>query len=97
MKGPDPGYFGTAILVTQAALTVLEEEDKMPEKYESSTFLILVLAKRDISSFQHIFFLISYLFLCREYKLIVMMSMALFFLSVSANNSNVSLVCTQYL
>lgn len=30
VAGPDPGYFGTAILVTQAALTILDEADRMP-------------------------------------------------------------------
>ncbi|XP_071515590.1 saccharopine dehydrogenase-like oxidoreductase isoform X2 [Panulirus ornatus] len=28
--GPDPGYFATAILATQCAVTVLEEKDKLP-------------------------------------------------------------------
>lgn len=32
VKGPDPGYFGTAILITQAAMTILEEEDRLPGK-----------------------------------------------------------------
>ncbi|XP_063876849.1 saccharopine dehydrogenase-like oxidoreductase [Scylla paramamosain] len=32
VKGPDPGYFGTAILVTQSALTILEEKDKLPQE-----------------------------------------------------------------
>lgn len=32
VKGPDPGYFGTAILITQSALTVLEEKDKLPQE-----------------------------------------------------------------
>lgn len=32
VKGPDPGYFGTAILITQSAMTILEEKDKLPEK-----------------------------------------------------------------
>ncbi|CAL4176445.1 unnamed protein product, partial [Meganyctiphanes norvegica] len=29
--GPDPGYFGTAILVTSCALTVLQEKEKLPK------------------------------------------------------------------
>lgn len=30
VKGPDPGYFATAILVTQSAMTILKEKDKLP-------------------------------------------------------------------
>lgn len=30
VSGPDPGYFTTAIIVTQAALTILDEADHMP-------------------------------------------------------------------
>ncbi|XP_042231935.1 saccharopine dehydrogenase-like oxidoreductase isoform X2 [Homarus americanus] len=30
--GPDPGYFGTATLVTQSAMTILEEKDNLPGK-----------------------------------------------------------------
>lgn len=29
--GPDPGYFGTATIVSQCALTVLQEKDKLPK------------------------------------------------------------------
>lgn len=29
--GPDPGYFGTAILITACALTVLQEKDMLPK------------------------------------------------------------------
>ncbi|KAL7637794.1 UNVERIFIED_CONTAM: hypothetical protein RMT77_011406 [Armadillidium vulgare] len=32
VTGPDPGYFGTAAIVTQCALTVLKEKDKLPER-----------------------------------------------------------------
>ncbi|KAB7497130.1 Saccharopine dehydrogenase-like oxidoreductase, partial [Armadillidium nasatum] len=31
VTGPDPGYFGTAAIITQCALTVLKEKDKLPE------------------------------------------------------------------
>ncbi|KAG0725499.1 Saccharopine dehydrogenase-like oxidoreductase [Chionoecetes opilio] len=32
VKGPDPGYFGTAILITQSAMTILEEKEKLPQE-----------------------------------------------------------------
>lgn len=39
--GTNPGYGATCAMLVMAALTILKESDKMPEKYVQCSFLLL--------------------------------------------------------